>query len=235
MSDIADNLRKTLTRIAVAARSAGRLPREINLLAVSKTFGVEQIKSAANAGQRHFGENYLQEAQGKIAALPKLCWHFTGTVQSNKTKQLAEHFDWIHTLASEKAARRLNDARQPGRPLNVFVQVNISGETSKSGVAPEKLDAIVRACLPLEQINLVGLMAIPAPTTNMMQQRQVFEELRKMRDEIQVRHGLEGFTELSMGMSRDFEAAIQEGATWIRIGEGIFGARAQPLVPGHSR
>lgn len=195
-------------------------------MAVSKTFGVGAVEQAAAAGQHHFGENYLQEAELKISALPELCWHFTGTIQTNKTKRLARHFDWVHTLSSARAAARLNNARQPDRPLNVLVQVNISGEASKSGLVPEALDAFIESCLPLERLHLAGLMAIPAPSTDVQQQRAVFRQLRELRDKVQERFRLEGFTELSMGMSQDFAAAIMEGATWVRVGEAIFGPRS---------
>ena len=226
MTPVEDNLAKVRKRMTRAARKAGREPEDVKLLAVSKSFGPDLVEQAAKGGQEHFGENYLQEAIGKIRALPALSWHFIGTIQSNKTRQIAARFDWVHTLSSGKIARRLHEAREEGRgPINAFLQINISREEGKSGISPRELDATVADCLRFERINLVGLMAIPAPTNDAAEQRKIFRELREMRDHVQAGFGLEGFTQLSMGMSRDFEAAIREGSTWIRVGQGIFGPR----------
>ncbi len=224
---IAENLQNLMAKIREMATTAGRDADAVNLLAVSKTFGIDAINVASSAGQIHFGENYLQEAVDKTEARPDLAWHFIGAIQSNKTRQIAQHFDWVHTLASEKVARRLHDQRDPDKgPIHTFVQVNISGEASKAGVAPAEVSKLIETCLAYDRLDLVGLMAIPERTDDVGEQRRIFHAMQTLRQEIQYQYSLAGFTELSMGMSHDFEAAIREGATWIRIGTGIFGERA---------
>lgn len=200
------------------------------LLAVSKTFGADAVIEAADAGQTEFGENYLQEAldkkQAVAAARPYLLlkWHFIGPIQSNKTRPIAEHFDWVHSVEREKIAVRLSEQRPAGLPpLNVCLQVNVSGEASKSGVAPADLSALAHAVAALPHLKLRGLMAIPEPESDAQKQRAPFGALRAMLEQLRA-EGLELDT-LSMGMSGDMEAAIAEGATIVRVGTAIFGKR----------
>lgn len=223
MDRLKSALQAVHARIATAARAAGRAPDTVELLAVSKTFGVDAIRAAAVAGQQAFGESYVQEALVKIAALTdlSLTWHFIGPLQRNKTRVIAEHFDWVHSVDRAIIARRLNDARPVALPpLNVCLQVNISGEVSKSGVSPADLPALVEAVAQLPRLKLRGLMAIPAPSANVDQQHAQFRLLRQLRDRLDV-----PLDTLSMGMSDDLEAAIAEGATLVRVGSAIFGGR----------
>ncbi|MHB1246859.1 MAG: YggS family pyridoxal phosphate-dependent enzyme [Sulfuriferula sp.] len=223
MDRLKSALQAVRARIATAARAAGRAPDTVELLAVSKTFGVDAIRAAAVAGQQAFGESYVQEALVKIAALTdlSLTWHFIGPLQRNKTRVVAEHFDWVHSVDRAIIAQRLNDARPATlHPLNVCVQVNVSGEVSKSGVSPADLPALVDVVAQLPRLQLRGLMAIPAPTANGDQQHAQFRLLRQLRDGLDVR-----LDTLSMGMSDDLEAAIVEGATLVRVGSAIFGGR----------
>ena len=215
-------------RIAAAARAAGREPGEVALLAVSKTFAADAVRTAHAAGQREFGENYVQEALAKIAALSglPLIWHFIGPIQSNKTRAIAEHFDWVHSVAREKIALRLAEARPPQRgPLDICLQVNVSGETSKSGVAPEELRPLAEAVRSLPRLRLRGLMAVPEPSDDIELQRRRFGSLRLLLQQLNAA-GFELDT-LSMGMSQDLEAAVTEGATIVRIGTAIFGERTK--------
>jgi len=226
MTTISANLKAVRARIAKAAREAGRRPEEIALLAVSKTVAPERIREAVLSGQRAFGENYAQEGAGKIAALAGLGleWHFIGPLQSNKTRPVAEQFDWVHSVERLKVAERLSAARGADRPpLQVCVQVNVSGEASKSGVGPEDVAALARAVAALPGLKLRGLMAIPEPTEDAALAQRRFATLRLLRDALNA-EGL-GLDTLSMGMSHDLEAAILEGATIVRIGTAIFGAR----------
>lgn len=214
-----------------AATAEARRPRDsVRLLAVSKTFGPAAVIEAVQAGQRAFGENYVQEGIDKVAAvaaaLPDigLEWHFIGPIQSNKTRPIAEHFDWVHTVEREKIAQRLAEQRPDARgPLNVCLQVNISGEASKSGAAPDDVAALARVVAGLPKLRLRGLMAIPEPTEDFAAQRAAFAALRVLYDELRG----QGFAldTLSMGMSADLRAAIMEGATIVRVGSAIFGAR----------
>lgn len=231
MSVIAQNLQAVRARIAQAARAVSRDPHEISLLAVSKTFGADDVAEAVAAGQTAFGENYLQEALDKIAALRSvapdtaICWHFIGPIQSNKTRPIAEHFDWVHSVDREKIAQRLSDQRPEHLlPLNICVQVNVSQEASKSGAAMEEASAIARAVAAMPRLRLRGLMAIPEPTEDVAQQRAAFRQLRELYDALRA-EGLPLDT-LSMGMSGDLEAAIAEGATIVRVGTAIFGRRS---------
>jgi len=219
MAAIADNLQVVRRRIAAAATAAGRDPSLVTLLAVSKTHAAARIREAAEAGQRAFGENYVQEALEKMDALPKLEWHLVGPLQSNKTRLAAERFDWVHTVASEKVARRLSEQRPAGlAPLNVLIQVNASGEASKSGVAPAAAAALASSISSFKGIRLRGLMAIPEPGAPRERYREVRDLYEKMKAAF-------GFDTLSMGMTDDMEAAIAEGSTMVRIGTAIFGQR----------
>ncbi|MEY4597686.1 MAG: hypothetical protein RLZZ445_483 [Pseudomonadota bacterium] len=226
MTTIAENLQAVHDRILRAAAPANRAPDSVQLLAVSKTFGSEEVTAAWHAGQRVFGENFVQEALDKIARLRHLDieWHFIGPVQSNKTRPIAEHFAWVHSIEREKIARRLNDSRPPGLPpLNVLIQVNVSGETSKSGVAPGEERALAETIRSLPRLRLRGLMTIPEPTPDAALQRRRFALLRSLQQALQADD--RGVDTLSMGMSDDLEAAIAEGSTMVRIGTAIFGSR----------
>jgi pyridoxal phosphate enzyme (YggS family) len=214
-------------RITASEQKYARAPGSVQLLAVSKTQGAERIREAFQQGQRRFAENYLQEALTKLEQLQDLAieWHFIGPIQSNKTRDLAEHFDWIHTVDRLKIAERLSNQRPAGKtPLNVLIQLNISEEDSKSGASLAELPALAAAIARLPHLLLRGLMAIPAPSADFATQRQVFHRLARARDAL-VQAGHTRCQELSMGMSADYEAAIAEGATFVRIGTDIFGAR----------
>lgn len=223
MSTLADNLSAISTRIASAAQAAGRDPASVQLLAVSKTKPAGAIREIHAAGVRDVGENYLQEAltkQQQLSDLP-LIWHFIGPIQSNKTKSIAEHFDWVHSVDRLKIAQRLSEQRPAGlAPLNICLQVNVSGEDSKSGCAPADLPALAKAVAGLPNLRLRGLMAIPEPSDDRAAQEAAFATLRQLQEGL----GL-GLDTLSMGMSHDLEAAIAQGATWVRIGTALFGAR----------
>ncbi|WP_145007634.1 YggS family pyridoxal phosphate-dependent enzyme [Pseudomonas oryzihabitans] len=223
MSTIAENSATVLERIAAASRTAGRDPATVGLLAVSKTKPAAALREAAAAGLRDFGENYLQEAldkQGELADLP-LVWHFIGPIQSNKTRAIAGHFDWVHSVDRLKIAQRLAEQRPAERgPLNICLQVNVSGEASKSGCHPDDLPALAAAVSQLPNLRLRGLMAIPEPTDDPAEQRAAFARLRTLSEALNL-----GLDTLSMGMSQDLEAAIAEGATWVRVGTALFGAR----------
>jgi len=226
MVTIADNLQAVRARIAQAATAANRLPQSVQLLAVSKTFSAAEIEQAWHAGQHAFGENFVQEGVTKITALSALAieWHFIGPLQSNKTRPVAEHFAWVHSIGREKIARRLNDARPPQLPpLNVLIQVNVSGESSKSGVAPGEELGLAAAIRDMPRLRLRGLMAIPEPTPDPLIQRERFARLRRLLEGLRGNHP-EADT-LSMGMSADLEAAIAEGSTLVRVGTAIFGNR----------
>lgn len=232
MTSIAANLQAVRARIDAACAAAGRDPAGVALLAVSKTWPAGDVAAAAGAGQRAFGESAVQEAVPKIAALaaqgvaaPGLEWHFIGPLQSNKTRPVAEHFAWVHSVDRLKTAERLSAQRPAGLPaLNVCLQVNVSGEASKGGCAPHEAAALVRTIAVLPRLCFRGLMAIPAPTADPAAQRAAFARLRALRDAIVTATGLTLDT-LSMGMSDDLEAAIAEGATIVRVGTAIFGRR----------
>lgn len=230
MSTIEQNLQAVRDSIAQAALEAQRAPEDVTLLAVSKTFGADAVLAAMRAGQTAFGENYLQEALDKIAAvklaLPQAgpAWHFIGPIQSNKTRPIAEHFDWVHTVEREKIAVRLSEQRPAGLPdLNICLQVNISGEASKSGVTPAELPALAHAVAQLPRLRLRGLMAIPEPETDVKRQRFAFAQVRTLYEQLKA-DGL-ALDTLSMGMSADLRAAVLEGATIVRVGSAIFGSR----------
>ena len=229
MTTISNALQAVRQRIELAAAQCGRDPASIRLLAVSKTFGPDAIRAAHACGQRAFGESYAQEAHDKIEALQDLEieWHFIGPIQSNKTRLLAENFAWVHGVEREKIAQRLSEQRPNGMvPLNVCIQVNVSGEASKSGAQPGQLLDLARRIASLPRIHLRGLMAIPEPTDDVVLQRARFREVRELKDKL-VAAGFELDT-LSMGMSGDLEAAVQEGATIVRVGSAIFGEREKP-------
>ncbi|MCQ4304709.1 YggS family pyridoxal phosphate-dependent enzyme [Stutzerimonas frequens] len=223
MSTIEKNIAKVAARIREAAQAVHRDAATVGLLAVSKTQPAAAIREAFAAGLRDFGENYLQEALDKQVELDDLplIWHFIGPIQSNKTKAIAEHFDWVHSVDRLKIAQRLSDQRPATLPpLNVCLQVNLSGEASKSGCTPQELGPLAEAVAAMPQLRLRGLMCIPAPTEDPAEQRAAFARLRLLRDELAL-----DLDTLSMGMSQDLEAAIAEGATWVRIGTALFGAR----------
>ncbi len=226
MTTIAANLQAVRARIAAACAAAGRPPESVQLLAVSKTWPADRVREAAAAGQRAFGENYVQEGADKAAALAGLSleWHFIGPLQSNKTRAVAESFDWMHSVDRLKVAERLGAQRPSARPpLQVCIQVNVSGEASKSGCAPEQAPELARAVAGLPGLRLRGLMAIPEPTDDERLLRRRFALLRDLRERLNA-EGL-GLDTLSMGMSHDLETAIMEGATIVRVGTAIFGQR----------
>ena len=228
MTTIYANLQAVLTRIDAAARSCGRNPAEIALLAVSKTWPADDVCEAAAAGQRAFGENYVQEGVAKAQALAALGleWHFIGPLQSNKTRAVAETFAWVHSIDRLKIAQRLSEQRPDDLPpLQVCLQVNVSDENSKSGVGLDDVSVAAHAIAALPRLRLRGLMAIPAPTDDIHAQRRAFRGLREAFERL-CREGLPLDT-LSMGMSHDLEAAVAEGATLVRVGTAIFGERTR--------
>ena len=227
MSTISEGLQAITTRISAAATAAGRALEDIQLVAVSKTFPPEDIRAAFACGQRAFGESYVQEALEKINDLNDLPleWHFIGPIQSNKTRAIAETFQWVHSVDRLRVAQRLSDARPALLPpLQVCLQVNISGEASKSGVAPAEVALLAEQVSHLSNVRLRGLMTVPRPTDDQEAQRAAFRSMRELLDSLRAR-GI-ALDTLSMGMSDDLEAAIQEGATIIRVGRAIFGERA---------
>ena len=230
MSLISDNLQAVRADIRRAALDCGRSEQHVCLLAVSKTFGADAVLEAAHAGQVAFGENYLQEAVDKITFIRQsapeldLEWHFIGPIQSNKTRPIAEHFAWVHSVDREKIAQRLSEQRPADMPpLNICLQINISGESTKSGALPEDAVSLAKRIHALPGLRLRGLMAVPEPTNDEQQQRAAFRQLKQLNDEI-VAQGIVLDT-LSMGMSSDLHAAIAEGSTMVRIGTAIFGKR----------
>jgi len=226
MTTIAHNLQHVRQRIATACQLAGRSVQDVTLLAVSKTFGPDAVRAAFAAGQRAFGENYIQEGLDKIAALADLPlqWHCIGPIQSNKTRLVAEHFDWAHTIDRLKIAERLS-AQRPAAlpPLNVCIQVNIDGAPTKSGVLPADALALARATAALPRLALRGLMTIPDSATDFEAARAVHASAKALFDQLNAA-GLQLDT-LSMGMSADLEAAVAAGSTMVRVGAAIFGAR----------
>jgi PLP dependent protein len=223
MSTIAENIAKVGVRIREAAQASQRDCAAVGLLAVSKTKPAAAIRQAFAAGARDFAENYLQEAlekQAELADLP-LIWHFIGPIQSNKTKPIAEHFAWVHSVDRLKIAERLSAQRPAHLPvLNICLQVNISGEASKSGCSPDELPTLAQAVTQLPNLRLRGLMTIPEPTDDPSEQRAAFARLRELQSSLNL-----SLDTLSRGMSDDLEAAVAEGATWVRIGTALFGAR----------
>ena len=223
MSTIADNIGLVTERIRAAAQAVQRDESSVHLLAVSKTKPAQAVREAYAAGMRDFGENYLQEALGKQAELTDLplSWHFIGPIQSNKTRAIAENFAWVHSVDRLKIAQRLSEQRPADLPpLNICIQVNVSGEASKSGCTPADLPALAEAIQALPRLKLRGLMAIPEPTDDRAQQDAAFAAVRDLQASLDL-----GLDTLSMGMSHDLESAIAQGATWVRIGTALFGAR----------
>ncbi|WP_289328898.1 YggS family pyridoxal phosphate-dependent enzyme [Pseudomonas sp. 'CRE Jenny 4'] len=223
MSTIADNIGLVSQRIRAAADAVQRDASSIHLLAVSKTKPAQAVREAYAAGLRDFGENYLQEALGKQADLTDLplSWHFIGPIQSNKTRAIAEHFAWVHSVDRLKIAQRLSEQRPADLPpLNICIQVNVSGEASKSGCTPADLLALATAISALPRLKLRGLMAIPEPTEDRAEQDAAFATVRDLQASLNL-----ALDTLSMGMSHDLESAIAQGATWVRIGTALFGAR----------
>ncbi|AVO61791.1 YggS family pyridoxal phosphate-dependent enzyme [Pseudomonas chlororaphis] len=223
MSTIADNIALVSARIRAAAQASQRDESSIHLLAVSKTKPAAALREAYAAGLRDFGENYLQEALGKQAELGDLplSWHFIGPIQSNKTRAIAENFAWVHSVDRLKIAQRLSEQRPADLPpLNICIQINVSGEASKSGCTPADLPALASAISALPRLKLRGLMAIPEPTEDRAAQDAAFAAVRRLNESLDLPTDT-----LSMGMSHDLEAAIAQGATWVRIGTALFGAR----------
>ena len=238
MSRVSEGLQGVRARIAAAVVAARRAPGSVSLVAVSKTFPAEAVADAIEAGQLAFGENYAQEGVEKMGAMQALlqargmvppgplAWHFIGPIQSNKTRLIAQHFAWVHGVDRLKIAQRLSEARPPeAGDLNLCVQVNVSGESSKSGVSPQEVEDLARAILTLPRVRLRGLMTVPRETADPEVQRDQFRLLRDLRDRLEAA-GI-ALDTLSMGMSDDLEAAIAEGATLVRVGRAIFGARAR--------
>lgn len=239
MGGTADNLQGVRRRIQTAVEAAQRAAGTVQLIAVSKTFPAEAVLETLAAGQTAFGENYVQEALDKMrsvdaASLPsRPVWHFVGPIQSNKTRAIATAFDWVHSVDRLKVAERLSDQRPADRePLNVLVEVNVDGEDSKSGIAPTDVAALVRAVVALPRLRFRGLMTVPAPRDDPASQRAAFAAVRTLAEQLAA-IGLP-CEHLSMGMSADLEAAITEGATMVRVGTAIFGART-PRRMGEAR
>lgn len=229
MDGIAENLEAVRGQIAAACARAGRAAESVRLLAVSKTYGPEAVRAAADAGQRRFGENRVQEAAAKIPECPgRLEWHLIGHLQGNKAAAAARLFDWVHAVDSAKLLEALDrEAGAAGRTLQALVQVNVSGERSKSGLAPEAAPAVLALGNRLRNVQVCGLMTIPPLAEDPEKARPFFRRLRELRDGWAAELGLE-LPELSMGMTHDLAVAIEEGATFVRVGTGIFGAREHP-------
>lgn len=230
MSSIAENINTVSRRLSQFEAQYGRSNDSVTLLAVSKKQTIEKIVAAHKAGLRHFGESYANEAEDKIAALRALdgfescCWHFIGPIQSNKTRIISEYFDWIHSVDRLKIAKRLSEQRSSdSEPLKVCIQVNLSGENTKSGVTGENISSLAETIMELPNLELRGLMSIPAPSTNVAEQRRSFALLKQHFEALHTR--FPQIDTLSMGMSGDFEAAIAEGSTMVRIGTALFGER----------
>ena len=227
MTTIADNLQRIHDRISQVCGKAGRPPNSVALLAVSKTFGADAVVQAHAAGQTAFGENYIQEAVEKIIALAhlRLQWHCIGPIQSNKTRLVAEHFDWVQTVDRLKIAQRLSEQRPPHlAPLQVCIQVNVDGGATKSGIAPDQALELAQAVAALPRLRVRGLMCIPEPAPDFVAACAVFTRARALFDQLNVA-GM-GLDTLSMGMSADLEAAVASGSTLVRVGSAIFGSRA---------
>ncbi len=235
MATIPEKLQQVRTRIELACASAQRPANSVELLCVSKTHGPEDIREAFRAGQRHFGENYVQEALEKMESLAdlrdELCWHFIGPLQTNKTRVVAENFDWVHSVDRLKTAQRLSEQRPSDMPpLQICLQVNIDSEPSKQGVSVVDVVALAHAVSQLPRLKLRGLMSIPAPARDNAAQRRPHCTLRELMESLD----MPSLDTLSMGMSDDLEAAIQEGSTLLRVGTAIFGTRNRPDKSTHS-
>ena len=220
------NLKHVRENVRKACEESGRNPNEVNLLAVSKSQNIEVIESAYKVGQNNFGENYLQEAKEKIDRLPLADWHFIGAIQSKKTKEIANKFNWVHSVDSERLAKRLSEQRDPKKgKLNILIQVNTSKEPQKRGVNPDEVYSLAKKISVLSNISFAGLMTIPAQSHNEYITSSCFRNLRQISEQISYRLCLEKSLHLSMGMSNDYLLAIKEGSTWVRIGTMIFGPR----------
>lgn len=241
MTTIASQLQQVNARIAAACAQAGRSADSVALLAVSKTFGADAVLQAAQAGQRAFGENYIQEAVDKMAQLRALApalaaqlqWHCIGPIQSNKTRLVAAHFDWVHTVDRLKTAQRLSDQRPDGlAPLQLCIQVNVDGGATKSGVAPDEVQALVQAIAGLPRLQLRGVMSIPDPVEGFDAQVALHRRVRAVFDAVAASGlpGLQRWDTVSLGMTADLEAAVAAGSTLVRVGSGIFGARSYPAA-----
>lgn len=241
MTTIASQLQQVNARIAAACAQAGRSADSVALLAVSKTFGADAVLQAAQAGQRAFGENYIQEAADKMAQLRALApalaaqlqWHCIGPIQSNKTRLVAAHFDWVHTVDRLKTAQRLSDQRPDGlAPLQLCIQVNVDGGATKSGVAPDEVPALVQAIAGLPRLQLRGVMSIPDPVEGFDVQVALHRRVRAVFDAVAASGlpGLQRWDTVSLGMTADLEAAVAAGSTLVRVGSGIFGARSYPAA-----
>ena len=224
-NSVSDNLLRVKERIKTACLKHGRDADDVKLVAVSKTKPIEMLSMAMEKGQREFGENYVQDALAKINVLPQATWHFIGNIQSNKTQLIANNFNWVHSLASVKVARRLNKQRGIKEPLNVLLQVNVSKDPDKAGIEADTANQILEEIQGLENLKLRGLMTITENTEDQSKQRQHFARLSQILEELNSQYSLPDFNQLSMGMTRDLEAAIAEGSTIVRIGTDIFGAR----------
>ena len=228
MNNLHERLQRVRLEIVEAERQSGREPGSVKLLAVSKTRAAGDVLALAQLGVSDFGENYVQEARAKIGQLGghSPTWHFIGPIQSNKTRQIAEHFDWVHSVDRIKVAQRLNAARPTDLPpLNICIQVNVDAEATKSGIDPDDVEQLAGQVLPLSRLNLRGLMALPAPTEDFAAQRRAFMKLRRLQERLnETGYRLDT---LSMGTTNDMRAAIAEGATVIRIGTALFGPRTR--------
>lgn len=240
MTTIAENLLQIQSRMARACDGAQRAPHSVGLLAVSKTFGADAVREAALAGQRAFGENYIQEAVDKIAQVramadvPALIWHCIGPIQSNKTRLVAEHFDWVHTVDRPKIAQRLSDQRPADLPpLQICLQVNVDGGETKSGCSPQEALALAQAITALPRLQLRGVMSIPDPQPTPEAMLAVHRKVATVFEQIRASGlpGLDAFDTLSLGMTDDLELAVQAGSTLVRVGSGIFGRRSYPAAP----
>ena len=235
MTTIASNLQDVRDRVAAACRAAGRSASDVSLLAVSKTFGADAVLEAYAAGQRAFGENYIQEGVQKVQVLAQrglhgLQWHCIGPIQSNKTRLVAEHFDWVQSVDRLRIAQRLSDQRPAGlAPLQVCLQVNMDGGANKAGVPPEDVAELAREVAQLPRLRLRGLMSIPEPLADVDACRALHARTRALLDTLNAEQGL-GLDTLSMGMSADLEAAVHAGSTMVRVGTAIFGARPYPAA-----
>ena len=229
MDELSSRYQAVRARITQAALRAGRTPESVQLLVVSKTFGSDQVAQVAALGQRDFGENYVQEGVDKITALQSvagLVWHCIGPLQSNKTRPVAEHFDWVHSVDRLKIAQRLSEQRPAHLPsLQVCLQVNIDGGPTKAGVLPEEALAMAQTVCTLPRLQLRGLMTIPDPVADVQAQLAVHKQAKALFDQLQTALALPQFDTLSMGMSADLEAAVQAGSSMVRVGTAVFGAR----------
>ena len=225
MTNVVKNLFQVRERIGHACVVSGRNPDDVTLLAVSKTKPIEMVQQAFAAGQIDFGENYLQDAVSKVQTMPEAHWHFIGQIQSNKTRAIATHFDWVHSLASEKIARRLNNQREASTPINVLFQINVSNDPTKGGVEAERASDLLDQVKDMQNLKPRGLMTITENSEDPNKLRRYFAKIRMLIQDLNATHDLEDFDQLSMGMTADLEPAIAEGATIVRVGTAIFGQR----------